>query len=109
MGPIWQDIRYGTRAWRRAPGFSAIVITVLALGIAANTIVFSVIETLFFEPFPVRQASELVVVRGTSTGSGAHDTMQMSYPNVVDLRERSRALASLAAYSEPMTLTMLDE
>jgi predicted permease len=109
MGAIWQDIRYGIRSWRKAPGFAAIVVIVLALGIAANTIVFSVIETLFFEPFPVRQASELVVVRGSRTGSGSREAAQISYPNVKDLRDRSRAFASLAAYSGPMTLTMLNE
>lgn len=73
MRAIWQDIRCGIRGWRTAPGFSAIVVIVLALGIAANAIVFSVIETLFFEPFPVQQPSQLVVVRGTSTGSGSRD------------------------------------
>ena len=109
MDRIWQDVRYGIRCWRKAPGFSAIVVTVLALGIAANTTVFSVIDTLFFEPFAVRQPSELVLVRGVNMGTGSRDLVPISYPNVKDLRDRNRAFTSFAAYSSPMTLTLLND
>jgi len=66
MDTVWQDVRYAVRMWRMAPGFTAIIILTLAFGIGANTVVFTVINTIFLNPLPVAHASELVNVRTTN-------------------------------------------
>jgi putative ABC transport system permease protein len=95
MDTVWQDVRYAVRTWRNAPGFVAVVIVTMALGIGANTVVFTVINTVFLHPLPVNNPSELVSV-GTS-----------SYPNLRDFRERNQVFTSLAGHTAPVPLTML--
>ena len=68
MDTLWQDVRYAARMWRKAPGFTAIIILTLAFGIDANTVVFTVINTIFLNPLPVAHASELLNVRTTNRG-----------------------------------------
>jgi uncharacterized protein (DUF2062 family) len=53
METLWRDVRYGVRSWLRTPGFTLIVVLTLAIGIGANTTVFSIINTLFLNPLPV--------------------------------------------------------
>ena len=63
MQPLWQDVRYAVRMLRNAPGFAAIAILTLALGIGANTAIFSLIDQVMLRLLPVRNPSELLVVR----------------------------------------------
>ncbi len=60
MTTVWQDVRYAVRMLRRAPGFTAIALVTLALGIGANTIMFSVTDMLLFRPVQVERPEELV-------------------------------------------------
>ncbi len=109
MDTVWQDVRYAVRTWRNAPGFTAIIILTLAFGIGANTVVFTVINTVFLNPLPVAHASELVNVRTTNRGGTPEsgEALAIAYPNLKDLRERNQAFTSLAGHTAPVSLTML--
>src|SRR5215467_13978644 len=62
LDEIWRDVRYALRMMRKSPGFAAIALFTLAIGIGANTAIFSVVDHLFFRPFPFQQADRLAVV-----------------------------------------------
>jgi predicted permease len=89
---LGQDMRFGVRMLRKNPGFSLIAILTLALGIGANTAIFSLAKALLLRPLPVPQPHELVTIgRGDGTGE------PLSYPDFVALRERNEVLSGLAA------------
>jgi hypothetical protein len=62
MDRLWQDIRYGFRTLRRSPALTATAMLSLALGVGANTTMFTLMNTLFLNPLPVARPSELVAV-----------------------------------------------
>ena len=84
----WQDLRYALRTLRRSPGFSAVAILSLALGIGANTAVFGVLDALVLRPLPVKAPARLVFVEPTTH----------SYPAYRDLRDRNVTFSDLFAY-----------
>jgi predicted permease len=95
MRPI-EDLRadatYALRVLRRAPGFAAVAVLSLALGIGVNALVFSVVNTLVLRPLPVERPGQVLTVQS------AGDIPSQSYPNYRDLRDRNRTLAGLAGY-----------
>jgi putative ABC transport system permease protein len=93
-----QDLRYGMRMLRKNPGFTAIAILALALGIGANTAMFSVIEAVLLRPLPYNDAKELVRVASTWERSGITTTYSSSPPDFFDWRDQSRSFASMFAY-----------
>ncbi len=92
---LWQDVRYGLRMLRKNPGFTAVAVTTLALGIGANTAIFSVVNGVLLRPLPYREPGRLVMVyesrREFSRGS-------LAYPNFLDWRRENRSFIDIAAY-----------
>ena len=99
-----QDLRYGFRRLRQSPGFTVLAILSLALGIGANTAIFSLVDTVLLRPLPVAHAEQLVEVYGTQH-NGADYTIQ-SYPNYKDYRDRNNVFTGLFVYRfAPMSLS----
>jgi hypothetical protein len=96
MEKLLQDIRFGIRQLLKKPGFAALAIISMALGIGANTSIFSLIDTVLLRPLPVQEPSRLAVLYGT-LHNGADVTLQ-SYLNYKDYRDRNTTLSGLALY-----------
>ncbi len=96
MNQLWLDIRYGIRMLLSKPGFTAAAVVVLALGIGANSAVFSLINALLLKPVHVERPEELAGLYSRDTKHP--DTYRaFSYPNYVDIRDNNPAFSSLAA------------
>lgn len=101
------DLLYAARTWRKSPVFIVFVVLTLALAMSANTTVFTVVNTLLLNPLPVPKSSELVSVNAARAGSGASSAapLQLPYADFKDIQSRTKAFASLAAYSSPRGVT----
>src|ERR1017187_7452485 len=93
---LWHDLRYTIRMWGRNPCFTAIILLVLAVGIAANTAVFSVVSAILLRPMPgIADPGRLFSLIRIQNG----DTFDnMGYPDYRDYRDRNRTLLGLAAH-----------
>src|SRR2546423_6097861 len=98
MGAVLNDIRYGLRIMARKPGFTFIAVITLALGIGANTAIFSVVNAVLLRPLPYRQPEQLVKVfqAAPSSEKGAAPTL-WSYPRFEVLRDNSHTFAEVGA------------
>ena len=100
MQTFWQEVHYGLRMLAKNPGFTAIVVLTLALGIGANTAIFSLMNQILLRQLPVQNPKELVVLHapGPVTGHVSDDgdaTESFSYPMYKGLRENSAAVGNL--------------
>ena len=83
---LLKDVRYGLRSFRRNPGFAAIAVLSLAMGIGANTAIFSIVNSLMFRPRPVSDPDRLVEL---FVGEREHPYETTSYPSYLELRDRN--------------------
>src|SRR5438552_3668754 len=98
MSTFMQDLRYTLRLLRRTPGFTVVTILALALGIGANTAIFSVIDAVLLRPLPYEDPGRLVKIWGRFTGIGVpKDQNWISAPEFVDIRNLSKGFSHIAA------------
>ncbi|HET9178056.1 MAG TPA: ABC transporter permease [Terriglobia bacterium] len=98
-----QDIRYGLRQLRRNPGFTAIAVLTLALGIGANTAVFSVVNSVLLQPLPYHDPERLVSIWQSYQG---YTDVPVSTPNVDSWRTQNRVFEEIAAYRVQRSFTL---
>jgi putative ABC transport system permease protein len=90
---LWQDLRFGARMLRTQPGFTLIAILTLALGIGANTAIFSIVNAVLLRPFPYQAPERLVILQERYTAVG----FSPSYPNFADWRTQNTVCSSMSA------------
>ncbi|HVT16274.1 MAG TPA: ABC transporter permease [Thermoanaerobaculia bacterium] len=99
MFELWQDLRYGFRLLVKYPRVSAWAVLSLALGVGANSAIFSLVDGLLLRPLPVADPGRLVAVYGTDEkDSGNLSFYPLSYPNFLDLRDDNTSLSGLFAF-----------
>jgi putative ABC transport system permease protein len=90
---LWQDLRYGARMLVKAPGFTSIAVITLALGVGANTAIFSVVNAVLLRPFPYEAPERLVILQESISAGG----FSPSYPNFADWRAENTVFDSMSA------------
>ena len=95
MTGLTQDVRYAARALRRAPGFAMVSIATLALGIAATTIVYSIVDGILLRPLPIQDPDRVMLARETSPDG---TDMSLAWPNYLDWRQRQTSFQSFAVW-----------
>ena len=104
---LWQDLRYGARMLLKKPGFTLIAVLTLALGIGANTAIFSVVNALLLRPLPYAEPERLVHLAEKSRDGGRRD---VAYPNFADWRARAQSFEGMASVrSQSFSLTGVDQ
>ncbi len=103
METLWQDVRYSLRVLGKNPGFAAIAILTLALGIGANTALFSVVNGVLLRPLPYPQPDRIVAI---SEKTANFERSSISYPNFLDWQRANSTFSSIAAYrSDDFSIT----
>jgi putative ABC transport system permease protein len=109
MGTIWQDLRYGLRTLWKSPGFTYVAVLALALGIGANTAIFSVVNTVLLRPLPYKTPDRLVWLWETSPRNDIAKE-SASYPNFNDWRQQNQNFEAVAGFANTTpSLTGNDE
>ena len=98
MKELFLDVRYGWRMLLKTPGLSGIVIVMLALGIGANSAVFSIFAATLLRPLPYDKPNELVHLNGWRN-QGSFQQQPFSFPNFSDIRDRNQVFSQVGAYS----------
>src|SRR5262245_21976674 len=97
LADLWQDLRFGAQMLMKNPGFTMVAVITLALGIGANTAIFSVVNTVLLRPLPYPEPGRLTQARETDLGRGGMD-VAASMPDYREWRKRNQSFSHLAAY-----------
>src|SRR5688500_13392284 len=98
MGILLSDVRVALRSLRKAPGFTAVVVLTLALGIGANAAIFSVLNAVLLRPLPYPEADRIMTLWTDNANQGWPKDVS-SYPNFLDWRAQNTTFAEMAAYA----------
>src|SRR5882672_10014392 len=97
METLLADVRYALRSFLRTPGFTAAAVLSLALGIGANTTIYSLISALFFQSLPVQEPERIMALfTNDEKNPASHPS---SFPNFEDFRDKNEVFSGLAAYA----------
>jgi len=106
MESLFQDLKFGARMLRKNPGFTAIAVLTLALGIGANTAMFSVVNSVLLRPLPFAESERIVSVLTMYSRGGTPQPSSLSFPDFEDYRRQNHTLEDIAAYiGNDLTLT----
>jgi putative ABC transport system permease protein len=100
---MYNDLRYAFRQLRKNPGFTAVVLLTLALGIGASTAIFSIVDAVLLRPLPYPEAEKIVSLREVDA-KGRQITF--AEPNFLDVRARNHTLAAAAEYNMQLTTVL---
>jgi putative ABC transport system permease protein len=95
--PLLQDIQFGVRLLRKQPGFTVLAVLALAIGIGANTAIYSVAEALLYQPLLLPDLDRAVYIRGTLRGGSQNESL--SPADYLDIRRQSKTMDSIAAFT----------
>ncbi|HMG72327.1 MAG TPA: ABC transporter permease, partial [Pyrinomonadaceae bacterium] len=98
MHTLLKDVRYGIRMLARTPGFTLVAVLSLALGIGANTTVFSLLDAVRLRSLPIPNPEQIVDIATTEAGGEPHS--DFSYPLYAGWRDHSKALSGMVAYTD---------
>jgi putative ABC transport system permease protein len=105
LDTFFQDVRYGLRMLRKSPGFTAVAVLTLALGIGANTSIFSVVRAVLLRPLPYTNPGQLVLFSSAKPDAGISG-LGLSYPTFTELRDANQVFSAVAGFgSHSLVLT----
>jgi predicted permease len=102
---LLQDLRFGVRMLRKSPGFTSVAVLTLALGIAANTAIFTAFDALFLRPRPVKDPDSLAAIFHVTPGERRG---RFSYPDYIYYRDHSKSFSDLSLFAFGMAVTSSD-
>lgn len=102
MRILWQDVRYAARMLLKNPGFTFVAVISLALGIGANTTIFSVVNGVLLRALPYKDSQRLVAIYGTNAGATV-GRMPLSYPDFTDYKKQAQTMEYIAAFEDSGT------
>src|SRR6476646_9541527 len=103
---MWHDLRFGARLLTKRPGFAAMAIITLALGIGANAAIFSVVNAVLLNPLPYEEPGKLVMLWESSPRRGVEQE-KVTLPNLTEWREQTRAFDDVGYWSGSGSFNLL--